>query len=378
MHFSEPVLGGARKVDVAGPQVAGALDRLAAVWLSSPSSPSENSTAGDIPIQSPDLLVQISPPLYVHVSPRQKSSHSQATSSLNLSGSSSHKERDAQTGQWDAFLSAWTRLVGDPVLSKSISLALVLSIALNAVLMRGIATGAAGQGLVAGLASVVPGVRFSAANLGVVKEDKDAESEEERASGDSDEMERRLDRPRELRKRPMFGLGGNMTPIKTALANSASEARSIRAYSVERPRTPSKSAAVEPAPAPQAMTAIPPARLVRPQPIRPENNVLALDLVDRKLEEVSGVSRSSSDSETAGPTEDVRSFEECLEIFENGPRPVQESLKLLNDEEVIMLSQAGKIQAYALEKMLGDFERAVKIRRALICAFPLYRGISCH
>jgi uncharacterized secreted protein with C-terminal beta-propeller domain len=51
-------------------------------------------------------------------------------------------------------------------------------------------------------------------------------------------------------------------------------------------------------------------------------------------------------------------------------RPVSESLKLLNDEEVIMLSQKGKIQAYALEKMLGDYTRAVKIRRALLCSYP--------
>jgi hydroxymethylglutaryl-CoA reductase (NADPH) len=59
-------------------------------------------------------------------------------------------------------------------------------------------------------------------------------------------------------------------------------------------------------------------------------------------------------------------LEECVEIFENGPRPVSLSLSLLNDEEVILLAQNGKIAAYALEKMLGDNERAVLIRRALI------------
>jgi hydroxymethylglutaryl-CoA reductase (NADPH) len=58
-----------------------------------------------------------------------------------------------------------------------------------------------------------------------------------------------------------------------------------------------------------------------------------------------------------------------MDIFENGPRPVQASLKLLSDEEVVVLAQAGKIAAYALEKLLGDLERAVRIRRALICEF---------
>ncbi|EJD05369.1 uncharacterized protein FOMMEDRAFT_103364 [Fomitiporia mediterranea MF3/22] len=376
LNFGEPVLGRARKVDISGPQVAGALDRLAAVWLAPSTSASiENSTGGWVNAHPADLLVQISPPLYVHVTPRSKSSaHSQANPSPSFSAAQAQKERDAQGGQWEAFLSAWTGLVGDPVLSKSISLSLVLSLALNAVLLRGIATGEAGQTLAASLASVVPGVRFSAANLGVVKEDKDAESEEERTSGDSDEFERRMERPREQKKKPVFGIGGNLPPIRAAIANASAGVANTRAYNGERPKTPVASAAVpEPAPVSEtqvrpAMTAIPPPRLVRPHPIRPEANMLALDLVDRKLEQVSGIVSSPSDSDSSSrpEREETRSYEECLDIFENGPRPVQESLKLLNDEEVILLSQAGKIQAYALEKMLGDLTRAVKIRRALI------------
>ncbi|KAL5476995.1 HMG1 [Sanghuangporus weigelae] len=367
LHFGEPALGGARKVDVSGPQVAGALDRLAAVWLSAPAPSSDNSTEHHV--QRPDLLVRISPPLFVHVTPSMKSGKIQSDPSLSFNVSQSQKERDAQGGQWEAFLSAWTGLVGDPILSKTISLALILSLALNAVLMKGIASGAAGHTLVSSLASVVPGVRFSAANLGVVKEERDAESEEEKTSGDSDEVERRMGRPREQqRKKQMFGFGSNLAPIRSALANASSENAGTNVYGGEKPRAPAASAPPpsEPAPAPAtqvALTAIPPARLVRPHPIRPEVAPLPLDLVDRKLEQVS---KSSDGKAISPPREEARPLEECLDIFENGPRPVQESLKLLNDEEVIMLSQAGKIQAYALEKMLGDFERAVRIRRALI------------
>jgi len=74
----------------------------------------------------------------------------------------------------------------------------------------------------------------------------------------------------------------------------------------------------------------------------------------------------------------IRSLEECIDIFENGPRPLSASLALLNDEEVILLAQNGKIAAYALEKVLGAgvgvggavaLERAVKVRRALICEY---------
>jgi hydroxymethylglutaryl-CoA reductase (NADPH) len=70
----------------------------------------------------------------------------------------------------------------------------------------------------------------------------------------------------------------------------------------------------------------------------------------------------------------IRSLGECVDIFENGPRPLSLSLALLNDEEIILLSQNGKVAAYALEKVL---ERAVRIRRALICTFfSFFRWIS--
>ena len=61
--------------------------------------------------------------------------------------------------------------------------------------------------------------------------------------------------------------------------------------------------------------------------------------------------------------EPCRSLEECLQVFNSGPDGVQH----LNNEEVVLLAQHGKIAAYALEKVLGDLERAVLIRRALIC-----------
>lgn len=67
----------------------------------------------------------------------------------------------------------------------------------------------------------------------------------------------------------------------------------------------------------------------------------------------------------------VRSLEECIAIYTRGTSSV--TLSLLNDEEVILLAQSGKIAAYALERALGNtnehFERAVRVRRALICKY---------
>jgi len=64
-------------------------------------------------------------------------------------------------------------------------------------------------------------------------------------------------------------------------------------------------------------------------------------------------------------TRRVRSASECMEILKTG-RPQE-----LLDEEVIALTLQKKIPLYALEKTLNDLERAVKIRRAAVCIYPV-------
>ena len=65
----------------------------------------------------------------------------------------------------------------------------------------------------------------------------------------------------------------------------------------------------------------------------------------------------------------LRPFEDCIAIYEDASRSKADSLDLLSDEEVIMLVDRGKIAPYALEKMfgMGELERAVRIRRAVVC-----------
>ncbi|TIA76199.1 hypothetical protein E3P91_00101 [Wallemia ichthyophaga] len=63
-----------------------------------------------------------------------------------------------------------------------------------------------------------------------------------------------------------------------------------------------------------------------------------------------------------------RSAEECVGLLaksKESPGSVNPATEF-SDEEYVMLVQQAKIPMYALEKMLGDFERAVKIRRAVI------------
>ena len=83
---------------------------------------------------------------------------------------------------------------------------------------------------------------------------------------------------------------------------------------------------------------------------------------------------SDSDEKESAENVNTRPLEELIDIFENGPRPASVALQMLNDEEVILLAQNGKIAPYALEKVLGDLERAVRVRRALICRSNLFQS----
>ena len=69
-----------------------------------------------------------------------------------------------------------------------------------------------------------------------------------------------------------------------------------------------------------------------------------------------------------------------MDIFKNSPCPDSVALKMLNDAGVVLPCKTGKIAAYALEKVLNDLERAVSIRRALICKFymPQLLLLTCN
>ncbi|KAG9290093.1 hypothetical protein G9A89_010399 [Geosiphon pyriformis] len=93
-----------------------------------------------------------------------------------------------------------------------------------------------------------------------------------------------------------------------------------------------------------------------------QNNAKSLE-AKTHFEEFAITSKLPSASLNAGiKVLELRSEEECLAILET---PGQGAVNL-SDDEILMLATNGKIAQYALEKVLGNFERAVKIRRALI------------
>jgi hydroxymethylglutaryl-CoA reductase (NADPH) len=279
-----------RTVDITSPAIERSLSSLAALHSES------------------ELIVRISAPIHVRMVP---------IITPYLHKESKVKEHDPDD-MIDNFMSSWTRLVGDPILSKWIVLLLGVSVALNGYLLKGISTGTGSTRSV----QQAQGVRFNA-----------------------DRVQERL---------PVVSSPASL-PI-SAMSNHRAEG--VVTCSV----------------APAVVRPIPVLAVHRAPSVNGISSLL--DSVDQKLKAQQPTfttgDESDSQDEESGTKETstaVRSLEECIDIFENGPRPVSVSLSLLNDEEIVLLAQNGKIQAYALEKVLGDLERAVLIRRALVCAY---------
>lgn len=284
-----------RKVDITSPAIASVLAHLAAV-----DQTIEAETNVSVPA---DLLVKITPPLYIRVTPP---------------GLVRPRALFRSTEVIENFMTGWTALVGDPVLSKWIVLVLAVSVALNGYLLKGIAEGA--------MRGLQPNnVRFKSV---VAEKREKEETVSQAASG---------------RRRSSFVVGDSGPPSPTEFEKP-----------IVRP------------------LAIRPMRVVAPIAIPATTaNGVSAQMLEMKLR----AQAATAPKEPQAIQFPVRSLEQCIDIFENGPRPVSAALATLNDEEVIMLAQDGKIQAYALEKVLGDLERAVAIRRALICKSPRYSWI---
>lgn len=280
-----------RRIDITSPAIASVLANLAAIDQTIEAESNLSSRA--------DLLVKISPPLYIRVTPP---------------GPVRPRALFRSTEMVENFMTGWTALVGDPVLSKWIVLVLAVSVALNGYLLKGIAEGT--------MRALQPNnVRFK--SVVAEKREKQEETVSQAASG---------------RRRSSFVVGDSTPPSPTELEKP-----------IDRP------------------LAIRPMRVVAPIAIPAANtNLVSAQMLEMKLR----AQAAAAPKEPSAVQFPVRSLEQCIDIFENGPRPASAALATLNDEEVILLAQNGKIAAYALEKVLGDLERAVAIRRALICKCP--------
>ncbi|KAG8967095.1 3-hydroxy-3-methylglutaryl-coenzyme A (HMG-CoA) reductase isozyme [Tulasnella sp. 419] len=253
----------------------------------------------------------------------------------------------------ESFMSEWSNLVGDPILSKWIVLALAVSVFLNGYLLKGIG------------ASTTPMQQASVA-FASVSEDPNQQAPIKNQSnsivnGDSVHSLKDL-RNIDTRARsstletPHSGLqSGTCTPLNLGAQTPGSMTPSFFGNGGGSPIA----FAVDGEKKDKAGRPIPPS-------LHLDTTIAGLGLngiIPPPSEKPTEKVVVNAPLGTPGGTEASvgrRSFDECLEVFEN------EGVEALNDEEVILLSQKGKIAAYALEKILKDFERAVKVRRALI------------
>lgn len=239
----------------------------------------------------------------------------------------------------DHFMSEWTQLVGDPVLSKWIVVALGISVLLNGYLLKGIASNSiGGKGPVAAAAQALAGV-FEASLTST------DQTRQRSWSGGLQLDTNRQDRTKETQKTPRAArfadsipttlphpapaVNGDTTPKHSDRAASAAKVNGDALGHVVVPREPTIPIISEPT--------------ISRSPRSPEHNT----------------------------TFGRRSLEECVDIFAGGV-----GANNLSDEEVILLVEKGKVAPYALEKALKDLERAVRIRRAVISRVSLTQTLE--
>lgn len=231
----------------------------------------------------------------------------------------------------ESFMSEWSSLVGDPIVSKWIVIALMVSVFLNGILIKGVASSL---------------ISTPAASMVTFASESPEEEEPARLQARWGEVSEKKSSPRSASLTvdiPESKLFPASSSISTVFSQpSASDLASMIGPSpapVAAPRPVARVAA--PTPAPYVSTAARLEAMVRDSPPGTPNGSKA------------SIGR--------------RSLEELLELFAANPSNVKE----MSDEEVILLGQQGKIPAYALEKVLGNLERAVFVRRALVCEFGL-------
>nr|QDY98427.1 3-hydroxy-3-methylglutaryl-coenzyme A reductase [Phaffia rhodozyma] len=263
---------------------------------------------------------------------------------------------------FDQFLSDWTTIVGDPIMSKWIIITLGVSILLNGFLLKGIASGSAlgpgraGGGGAAAAAAVLLGA------WEIVDWNNETETSTNTPAGPPGHknqnvnlrlsLERDTGLLRYQREQAYQAQSQILAPISpVSVAPVVSNGNGNASKSIEKPMP----RLVVPN-GPRSLPESPPSTTES----TPVNKVIIGGPSDRPA--LDGLANGNGavplDKQTVLG---MRSIEECEEIMKSGLGPYS-----LNDEELILLTQKGKIPPYSLEKALQNCERAVKIRRAVI------------
>lgn len=372
------------------------------------------SLAASLPA-STSVLAQIAPPVHIQIVVPGLSDVGGTDRALGLD----HGTGAVPLAILDRFMTAWSRFVGDPVMSKWIVIALGVSVFLNGYLLKGLASALGGHGT-----GFAPTSAAEAAARILLASTRSALGNSANGGGieDDDEGRARMRRRWSSGEKSLPRLA-NLSADNWSLADAAELARIRRAEMLERERE--RDAASSPVAARKRLgsqsseDSEPPSPLfVKPRSRKPTadgglktTTGSAATLTAESSREASTSSQpaisvtastaqprapptpatitpdklsaslvSSLGSSTAATTVDEdnasassipssssvaaaepRELDECERIFAGG-----KGADLVTDEEVVLLVQKGRVAAYALEKLLKEHTRAVRIRRALI------------
>ena len=321
-------------------------------------SPSLQSIFSQLSTTSLPIIVRVTSPLYVRVVPAP-STPKVMSMAIPATG---------EEAMLESFMSEWTNLVGDPILSKWIVLALAVSVFLNGYLLKGLgaSTTPIQQAVKFPPPSTAPSVNTSPKKRSMFSLGGEEKDREPVASGTLTPAEAyHMQRIKETKERHHLGRidvsalkrinsatfesGGN-TPLnlgaQTPCSVDSPMMSPLPTLGLTNTESPKQEKA-KPTPEPIVTTLLAPAHPIAVKPTNFGHGMMT------PLHTPKGTEASIG----------RRSYDECLDVFEN------EGILALNDEEIILLGERGKVAAYALEKLLGDYTRAVRIRRALICEF---------
>lgn len=272
----------------------------------------------------------------------------------------------------DHFMSGWTSLVGDPVLSKWIVVALFVSILLNGYLMKGIASGSAPSRSTGPVAVAAAAARLVGAG-GVWDSsslNRDSLRNRRRWSGGI-----QLERFSNTRQTESDEEGGashqdKLDHIKHAdPVTHRSRGASAGSTPVPRTREPTEDSTRSGEATPRSDRG-----KIRPDPKADVGHLIVNGTPSYPTTIVTDTD-AETDSDSTRELRPVhagrRSLDECWEVYAGGLGAFD-----LSDEEVILLVEKGKIPGYGLEKGLKDLERAVKIRRAVMSRASVTRTLE--
>jgi hydroxymethylglutaryl-CoA reductase (NADPH) len=340
-----------RQVDMGSPAVVSALSSL-----SSSHSPDA------------DVIARVSAPIFIRVVPSPESSPE-----------TEGPQTSTHLVMLDSFMNAWSSLIGDPIVSKWIVITLAVSVFLNWYLLKGLASPLPlpfPSMVTFPSASTSGAPRMSrrwsgvgAADLASYERERLAEAENQ-GIAIGRPIPLAVEIPESRRFPRSYGQTGPNVPAfeqdvgdETEQMCRASPSQS-EVSSATGPQTPPPFAG----PANQ----LPP--MIQPSPhITATGELNVADRLEAMVREVIpeniiGITPINDSELGIGR----RSLKELCELYAENPV----NAKQMNNEEIVMLGQDGKLPAYSLEKVLGDFERAVRIRRALICEYIFIVCIS--